>query len=193
MSIPVLDSQTSFHIPFHHLVAANSEVTIVKNKAILNRKFLILIVFVAIISCIFGTLPESSPNAFKKSLDIEGILLLVAVGLFLITTLYLGIKRLSRGLSNFNNRIGDCLYINNKPVAYLNADQKVSVVIQAVAGHKGIGTSYTVGVASAKKFWGLCYELDNVDASKVANFLGQHLGLDVERKEAAAFPLFKLH
>jgi hypothetical protein len=193
MGTTALDKETLLQIQFHKLKVTNSEVTIVKNKAILNRKFLILLVFIAIISYISSTVLEKSPDAFKKPLDVYGILLVSIACFLIILNLYLSTKRLARVLSDFKIKTSDCLYINSKPVATLNAEEKATMVIQAVSGWKGIGTSYTVGVAAGKKFWGLCYELDDVDANKVANFLSRHLGLEVERKESALFPLFKLH
>jgi hypothetical protein len=193
MEIPVLDSQTSLQILFHKLTAGNGGVTIRKNKAILNWKFFILIIFITIISYISWTVLEKSPDAFKKPLDVNGILLVSVACLLIIVNLYLSTKRLVRVLSDFSIKKSDSLYINSKPVVNLNADPKATIAIQGVSGWKGIGTTYTVGVAAGKKFWGLCYELDNVDASKVANFLSRHLSLEVERKESALFPLFKLH
>jgi hypothetical protein len=193
MGTHTLDKETFLKIQFHKLTATYGEVTIVKNKAILNRKFFILIIFIAIISYISWTILEQSPGAFKKPLDVNGILLVSIACLLIIVNLYLSIKRLVRVLSGFNIKKSDCLYINSKPVANLNAGEKATIVIQAVSGWKGIGTSYTVGVAAGKKFLGLCYELDHVDATKVGNFLSHQLSLEVERKESALFPLFKLH
>jgi hypothetical protein len=193
METTVLDNETLLKIQFHKLTEIDGEVTIVKNKAILNRKFLILIFFIAIISYISWIVLKKSPDAFKKPLDVNGILLLSIACLLILTNLYLSIKRLARVLSDFNIEKSDCLYINGKRVANTNAGAKATIVIQAVSGWKGIGTSYTVGIAAGKKFWGLCYELDDVDTNKVANFLSHHLGVEVERKESALFPLFKLH
>lgn len=193
MTTTFVELQTSLHIPFHKLTATRNEVTIVKNKAILNRKFLLTLALIALIAIIFWTLLKQSPDAFRKQLDIKGILMLSCAGLFVVANLYLGFKRLSRVISNYTIKINRDLYINGTVTAFLSTGEKANVVIQDVGAPGGLGGSYTVGIAVGKKLWGLCYELDEVDASKVAEFLSSHLNIKIERREAAFFPLLKLH
>lgn len=193
MTTNIADIQAHLQIPFHKLTGTNRKVTIVKNKAILNRKFLFAFALIVLIGFIFWTLLEESPDAFRKEIDIKGMLMLGCTSLLIAVTLYLSFKRLSRVISNYTIKINGDLYINGQVVAFLSNGEKAHVVIQNVGASGGVGGSYTVGMAVGKKFMGLCYELDKVDATKVAEFISSHLNLKIERREAAFFPLFRLH
>jgi hypothetical protein len=92
-------------------------------------------------------------------------------------------------LYNQNNK----LYINNQVVAPSVKGDNAIIIIQDVTGSDGLGSSFTIGISVGRKFLGLCYDLEKVDAIKIANYLSFNLGLSIEKREAAAFPLFKLH
>jgi len=194
MSENFFNNKSFLQLPFHRLEASSDSVKITKNKAILNRKFLFVALLVALICFILWSLLKNSPDAFQKPLGLNGWLVITGIALFIGVTLYLSFKRFKLLISDFRlTKQGDNLYINNEPVPLTANGEKPTVVIQDVAGSDGVGGSYTVGISSGKKFWGLCYELDEVDATKAAKYLSDNLGLTIEEKEAAAFPLFKLH
>lgn len=193
MTTLMSETQNSLQVRFHKLYVTDGEVTITKNKAILNKKFLLAFMLIILGVALFRSLPRRSPDSFPKPIELREIVFLSALGICTALTFYLSVKRLSRVVSNFKLKRQDSLFINGKTVALLPSGKTAAIVIQAVAGHKGIGTSHTVGVAVERKFWGLCYELDEIDAGKIADFLSSHLNLKIERREAAVFPLFKLH
>lgn len=193
MSENFLDNKPFLQLPFHRLETSSDGVKITKNKAILNRKFLFVVLLVALIYFILWTPLKKSSNAFQKPLGLNGWLAITGIALFIGVTMYLSFKRFKRLISDFRiTKQGDDLYINNEPVPLPANGEKLMVVIQDVAGSDGVGGSYTVGIAG-KNFWGLCYELDKVDAVKAAKYLSDNLSLTIKEREAAAFPLFKLH
>lgn len=193
MTTSTSHTQSSLQIPYHRLEAVNGEVFIIKNKAMLNRKFgfaLLLVVLVAVLS---STLLKRSSNAFQKPMDTEAILLLSGAVLFIIVTLLFSTKRLIRVVSNVKLKKQDGLLLNGKRISSTVNRENPIVVVQNVGAAGGVGGSFTVGLSVGKKFWGLCYELDQADATKAAAFLSSHLGAEIEHREAVAFPLFKIH
>jgi hypothetical protein len=194
MTTPTSENQTILQVPFHKLEAANGEVRIWKNRAILNRYFGLACALIVLFAVLFWVLPtKPSLGTSNKPFDISKILFLFGISIFIAITIYLSGKRLIRVLSNYTLKWDNGLYINGKDVTLTLNTGAPTVVIQDVAASGGVGGSYTVGIGIGKKLVGLCYELDEVDAAKIASFLSHHLGLRIERKEAAAFPLFKLH
>lgn len=187
------ENSSFLRVPFHTLKAKEKEITIIKNKAILNRKFFITIILLAIIYFISWSLLKKSPDAFKKPMDIKAIAMLSIASILIATHLFLSIKRLLRVIANFTLEKKESLYVNDVLITPTADDKRISVIIQNVSGQGGIGGSYTIGIGFGKKFRGLCYELDELDAKKVADFISTHLELPVENREAVAFPLFKLH
>ena len=188
------DTPHSLHFPFHRLQETVDGVTITKNKAILNRKFALVLLLIALVVGLFWSLPKQSPTGLPKAVNLTEILLLSGFALFIGITLYLSFRRLKRLVADFKlYRREDSVYLNDELLVLGRDSEQALVVIQDVAGWKGIGGSYTVGIAVGKKFWGLCYELDKTDAAKAAKFISSHLGLTLEQREAATFPLFKLH
>jgi hypothetical protein len=189
-------SDTSFllRFPFHRLEATIDGVTITKNKAILNRKFALTFLLIALGVGIFWTLPKKSSNGFQKGIDLTEILVLIGFALFIGVTVFLSFRRLKKLVSNFRlAKQGGDLYLNNVVIARSNQSEQATIIIQDVGANGGVGGSKTVGVSVGKRFWGLCFELDDTDAAKAATFLSKHLGLPVNQREAAAFPLFNQH
>lgn len=85
------------------------------------------------------------------------------------------------------------MFINGEALSGLENNEKITVVIQDVAAMGGVGGSFTVGISQGKKFFGLCYELQERHAKEVAGFIAENLGYEIESREAVFFPLFNLH
>jgi hypothetical protein len=152
------------------------------------------LLLLALISFTLWTLLKKSPNAFQKLLGPNGVLIFTGFGTFIGVTLYLSLSRLKQLISDFKlTKDGNNYYFNNKPIAFSANGQQSVVVSQDVAGSDGVGGSYTVGISAGKRFWGLCYGLDKVDATRAAKYLSDNLSLAIEEREAASFPLSKLH
>ncbi len=180
-------------VPFHRLEVIEDGISITKNMAMLNVRILVTLIGVILITFILWNLLKQSPNAFKKPISFIGLVTLLLAIIFIVITSFLKFKRFKRLISNFIIQKKNDLLINNCPVL-IAKNEKILVVIQNVGADGGVGGSFTVGILAGNKFLGLCYDLDEVFAKKVATFMSYYLEYDIEiREEASAFPLLRGH
>ncbi|MCW3075260.1 MAG: hypothetical protein JWP69_2329 [Flaviaesturariibacter sp.] len=181
-------------IPYHKIELDNDVIFIKKSKFLLRKKIVTILILLTIAGFTIWSLPSKSPDDSIKSRGAIDLILLTIVSAFIIASLYFGIKRLQRVLSNFTLLNSNGLFINNKRFTNDENSDNVRVVIQDVGASRGVGGSFTVGLSSgSNQFAGLCYELKKEHALEIADFIATNFSLVVEHREATFFPLFKLH